>query len=178
MPREQPVCLGWYPGVYFWCLSFIKETYHVSAVNTGYIFSGTAVMFIIGSYLTGSVISRLESKLTTIIGLVSTSVCTGAYNIAPTLTIATAAILAGNLLDAFRYNAHNTLSLQQTEAKGPKMSLHNAVSNLGYSIGSALGTILLISNWQTLGAILTAMSLLAAATIITTVKQPNAISSN
>jgi DHA1 family inner membrane transport protein len=163
-------------GVYFWCLSFIKETYQVSAVNAGYIFSGTAVMFILGSYMTGSVISRLGSRLTTIIGLVSTSVCTVAYNIAPTLTIAIAAILAGNLLDAFRYNAHNTLSLQQTEAKGSMMSLHNAASNLGYSIGSALGAILLISNWQTLGAILTTMSLLAAATIITTVKQPDLIS--
>jgi DHA1 family inner membrane transport protein len=163
-------------GVYFWCLSFIKETYQVSAVNAGYIFSGTAVMFILGSYMTGSVISRLGSRLTTIIGLVSTSVCTVAYNIAPTLTIAIAAILAGNLLDAFRYNAHNTLSLQQTEAKGSMMSLHNAASNLGYSIGSAFGAILLISNWQTLGAILTTMSLLAAATIITTVKQPDLIS--
>ena len=163
-------------GVYFWCLSYIKETYQVSAVNAGYIFSGTAVMFILGSYLTGSVISRLGSRLTTILGLLSTSVCTIAYNIAPTLTIATAAILAGNLLDAFRYNAHNTLSLQQTKAKGSMMSLHNAASNLGYSIGSALGVILLISNWQTLGAILTTMSLLSAATIIVTVKQPDSIS--
>lgn len=163
-------------GVYFWCLSYIKETYQVSAVNAGYIFSGTAVMFIMGSYLTGGVISRLGSRLTTILGLLSTSVCTIAYNIAPTLTIATAAILAGNLLDAFRYNAHNTLSLQQTKAKGSMMSLHNAASNLGYSIGSALGVILLISNWQTLGAILTTMSLLSAATIIVTVKQPDSIS--
>ncbi len=93
-------------------------------------------------------------------------------SIVPTLSIATAAIFVGNLLDAFRYNAHNTLSLQQTKAKGSMMSLHNAASNLGYTIGSALGVILLVTNWQTLGTILTAMSLMAAVTIQTTVQQP------
>lgn len=159
-------------GVYFWCFSFIKETYQASTVLTGYIFTGTAVMFIIGSYLTSTVISKLGSKLTTTLGLLGTSICTVAYNIAPTLSIATAAILVGNLIDAFRYNAHNTLSLQQTKAKGSMMSLHNAASNLGYTIGSALGVILLVTNWQTLGTILTAMSLMAAATIQMTVQQP------
>ncbi len=160
-------------GVYFWCFSFIKETFQISATNTGYIFTGTAVMFITGSYLTGPVISRLGSKRTTIIGLLSTSICTVAYNIAPNILIATVAILLGNLLDSFRYNAHNTLSLQQTTAKGSMMSLHNAASNLGYSIGSALGIVLVMTNWLILGVILTTASLLAAATIILTVKQPN-----
>ena len=160
-------------GVYFWCFSFIKETFQISATNTGYIFTGTAVMFITGSYLTGPVISRLGARRTTIIGLLSTSICTVAYNIAPNILIATVAILLGNLLDSFRYNAHNTLSLQQTSAKGSMMSLHNAASNLGYSIGSALGIVLVMTNWLTLGVILTATSLLAAATIILIVKQPN-----
>lgn len=66
--------------------------------------------------------------------------------ILPSLIIATVAILLGNLLDSFRYNAHNTLSLQQTSAKGSMMSLHNAASNLGYSIGSALGIVLVMTN--------------------------------
>jgi predicted MFS family arabinose efflux permease len=165
-------------GVYFWCFSFLKETFQASTVQTGYIFTGTAVMFITGSYLTSRVLSRLGPRLTVTLGLLGTSICTVAYNIAPTLSIATIAILVGNLLDSFRYNAHNTLSLGQTEAKGSMMSLHNAASNLGYSIGSALGVILLMSNWQTLGTILTAMSLTAAATILAVVKQPDAISEN
>jgi DHA1 family inner membrane transport protein len=153
-------------GLYFWCFSYLKETYQTSTVYTGYIFTGTAIMFITGSYLTSPIISKLGSKLTTTFGLVGTSICTVAYHIAPTLLIAALAILIGNLLDAFRYNAHNTLSLQQTKAKGSMMSLHNAASNLGYTIGGALGAILLVTNWQTLGTILTAMSLLAAATVL------------
>ncbi|MCK5670940.1 MFS transporter [Candidatus Bathyarchaeota archaeon] len=165
-------------GVYFWCFSFIKETYMASTVQTGYIFTGTAVMFITGSYLTAPVIARLGSRTTTTLGLLSTSICTVVYNIAPTLTIATLAILAGNLLDAFRYNAHNTLSLGQTEAKGSMMSLHNAASNLGYTVGSALGVVLLVTSWQTLGLILTAMTLTAAATILAVVKQPESIAEN
>ncbi len=165
-------------GVYFWCFSFIKETYMASTVQTGYIFTGTAVMFITGSYLTAPVIARLGSRTTTTLGLLSTSICTVVYNIAPTLTIATLAILAGNLLDAFRYNAHNTLSLGQTEAKGSMMSLHNAASNLGYTVGSALGVVLLVTSWQTLGLILTAMTLTAAATIVAVVKQPESIAEN
>lgn len=159
-------------GIYFWCFSFIKETFQVGTVQTGYIFTGTAVMFITGSYLTAPVIDRLGSRLTTTLGLLGTSVCTVAYNMAPTLSVATAAILAGNFIDAFRYNAHNNLSLQQTEAKGSMMSLHNAASNLGYTVGSALGVILLVTSWRTLGTILTVMSLLAAATILATVRQP------
>jgi predicted MFS family arabinose efflux permease len=165
-------------GIYFWCFSFIKETYMASTVQTGYIFTGTAVMFITGSYLTAPVIARLGSRTTTTLGLLSTSICTVVYNIAPTLTVATLAILAGNLLDAFRYNAHNTLSLQQTEAKGSMMSLHNAASNLGYTIGSALGVVLLVTDWQTLGTILTVMTLTAAATIVAVVKQPESIAEN
>ena len=160
-------------GVYFWCFSFIKEAFQVSTVQTGYIFTGTAVMFITGSYLTSRVLSKLGPRLTTALGLLGTCVCTLAYNVAPTLSIAIVAILAGNLLDSFRYNAHNTLSLQQTESKGSMMSLHNAASNLGYSIGSALGIVLLVYNWQTLGAILTASSLLGAATILILVKKPD-----
>lgn len=159
-------------GIYFWCFSFIRETFQASTVQTGYIFTGTAVMFITGSYLTSRILSKLGPRLTVTLGLLGTSVCTVAYNIAPTLSIATIAILVGNFLDSFRYNAHNTLSLGQTEAKGSMMSLHNAASNLGYSIGSALGVILLVTNWRTLGTILTAMSLLAAATILTVVQQP------
>ena len=158
-------------GLYFWCFSFIKETFQIGTVQTGYIFTGTAVMFITGSYLTAPVLSKLGSRLTTTLGLLGTSICTVAYNIAPTLSIATVAILAGNLLDAFRYNAHNTLSLQQTKAKGSMMSLHNAASNLGYTVGGALGVILLVTDWQTLGTILTTMSLLASAIIQTTVRQ-------
>jgi len=165
-------------GVYFWCFSFIKEAFQVSTVQTGYIFTGTAVMFITGSYLTSRVLSKLGPRLTTALGLLGTSVCTLAYNVAPTLSIAITAILAGNLLDSFRYNAHNILSLQQTESKGSMMSLHNAASNLGYSIGSALGIVLLVYNWQTLGAILTVSSLLGAATILAVVKQPDAIAEN
>jgi len=157
-------------GVYFWCFSFVKETFQVSTVHTGYIFTGTAVMFITGSYLTSRVLSKLGPRLTTTLGLLGTSICTVAYNVAPSLSIATMAILAGNLLDSFRYNAHNTLSLQQTESKGSMMSLHNAASNLGYSIGSALGIVLLVTNWQTLGTILTASSLIAAITILSAVK--------
>jgi len=157
-------------GLYFWCFSFIKETLQASTVQAGYIFTGTAVTFIIGSYLTSSVISKIGSRLTTTLGLVCTSICTVMYHVSPSLSIATVAILAGNLLDALRYNAHNILSLQQTEAKGSMMSLHSATSSLGYTIGGALGVILLITSWQTLGTILTAMSL--AATIQTTVRQP------
>ena len=160
-------------GLYFWCFSYIRETFQTSTIQTGYIFTGTAVMFITGSYLTTLIISKLGSRLTTILGLLGTSVCTVMYNIAPTLSVATIAILMGNLLDALRYNAHNALSLQQTKSKGSMMSLHNAASNLGYSIGGALGAILLVTNWQTLGAILTAMSLLAAATIQMYVKKPD-----
>lgn len=159
-------------GIYFWCFSFIRETFQASTVQTGYIFTGTAVMFITGSYLTSRILSKLGPRLTVTLGLLGTSVSTVAYNIAPTLSIATIAILVGNLLDSFRYNAHNTLSLGQTGAKGSMMSLHNAASNLGYSIGSALGVILLVTNWRTLGIILTVMSLLAAATILTVVQQP------
>ncbi len=159
-------------GIYFWCFSFIRETFQASTVQTGYIFTGTAVMFITGSYLTSRILSKLGPRLTVTLGLLGTSVSTVAYNIAPTLSIATIAILMGNLLDSFRYNAHNTLSLGQTGAKGSMMSLHNAASNLGYSIGSALGVILLVTNWRTLGIILTVMSLLAAATILTVVQQP------
>jgi len=160
-------------GVYFWCFSFIKEAFQVSTVQTGYIFTGTAIMFISGSYLTSRILSRLGPRLTTALGLLGTSVCTLAYNVAPTLSLAIVAILAGNLLDSFRYNAHNTLSLQQTDSKGSMMSLHNAASNLGYSIGSALGIVLLVYNWQTLGAILTASSLLGAVTILAVVKRPD-----
>jgi len=70
-------------GVYFWCFSFIKETYMASTVQTGYIFTGTAVMFITGSYLTAPVIAKLGSRTTTTLGLLSTSICTVVYNIAP-----------------------------------------------------------------------------------------------
>ena len=160
-------------GLYFWCFSFLRETFQTSTVQTGYIFTGTAVMFITGSYITTPILAKLGPRLTTTLGLLGTSICTVTYNIAPTLSIAIIAILLGNLLDALRYNAHNTLSLQQTQAKGSMMSLHNAASNLGYSIGGALGALLLVTGWQTLGAILTSMSLLAAATIQIYVKKPS-----
>jgi MFS family permease len=71
--------------------------------------------------------------------------------------------------ESFRFNGNNALSLDQApEQKGAMMSLHSAATNLGYSIGSGLGGLILIySNWNMMGITLSAIGVCGSLVILT-----------
>ena len=155
-------------GLYLYCFSFLKEVYSTGTLETGFIYTGTSVFFIFGSYITSRVIFRLKPRTTTAIGMVGLSVATLAYHFMPTISLSVAAIMLGNMLEAFRYNANNALSLDQaSEQRGAMMSLHSAATQLGYSIGAGLGgLILLYSGWSVMGVVFTFIGLLGVLVVL------------
>ncbi|MCW4012988.1 MAG: MFS transporter [Candidatus Bathyarchaeota archaeon] len=151
-------------GLYLYSFSYLKEVYQTSTVTTGLIYSGTAVFFIAGSYMTSVLIERIGSKNITMLGLLGFSVSTFAYHYAPSLGLVIGFIMAGNLLEALRYNGNNALSLEYSGDKaGAVMSLHSAFTQLGYSLGAALGgVILLYADWSLMGLTLPIIGVLGA----------------
>ena len=154
-------------GLYLYSFSYLKEVYQTSTVTTGLIYSGTAVFFIAGSYLTSLLIERIGSKNISILGLLGFSVSTFAYHYTPSLGVSIAFIMIGNLLEALRYNGNNSLSLEYSDEKaGAVMSLHSAFTQLGYSLGAGLGGIILLyADWSLMGIILPIIGILGALVI-------------
>jgi predicted MFS family arabinose efflux permease len=143
-------------GLYLYCFSFLKEVFFTGTIETGLIYTGTAVFFIAGSYITSKLISGLGPRRITAIGLLGISLATLTYHFAPSFLLSVSAIMTGNLLDALRFNGNNALSLDQVpEQKGAMMSLHSASTQLGYAIGAGLGgVILLYGGWSIMGVVL------------------------
>lgn len=158
-------------GIYLYSFSFLKETFLTGTLETGFIYTGTAVFFIAGSFITSRVIGGLGSRKTTTVGLLGLSVATLAYHFMPSLSLSVAAIMLGNILEGFRFNGNNALSLDQANGqRGAMMSLHSAATQLGYSIGAGLGgLILLYSNWSVMGVTMSAIGGIGAL-VINTIK--------
>jgi predicted MFS family arabinose efflux permease len=70
-----------------------------------------------------------------------------------------------HLFAAIQYSISASLSLEQLpEARGSMMSMHTALSFIGYALGTGLGGLVLLnSGWATLGAVLGGLGLVATA---------------
>jgi DHA1 family inner membrane transport protein len=155
-------------GLYLYSFSFLKEVFLTGTLETGFIYTGTALFFILGSYITSRLIGRLGPRKITAFGLLGLSISTLAYHFMPSLRLSVIAILIGNILEALRFNGNNALSLDRAHSqKGAMMSLHSAATQLGYSVGAGLGGLILIySNWSLMGIIMSAISCIGALVII------------
>jgi DHA1 family inner membrane transport protein len=148
-------------GLNLYCFSFLKQAYGTGTIETGIIYTGTAVFYMVGGIVTSRLIPGLGPKRTTIIGVLGISSMTFAYHYVPGVALSVAAIMAGNFMMGFRLNGNNALSLDQSQGQsGAVMSLNFAALQLGYGVGTGLGGfIYAYSGWSLIGIILTVIGL-------------------
>ena len=161
-------------GLYLYSFSFIQENHGASVTTVGLVYTATALFFMPGSLVTGRLVDRYGRKAVTILGVTGFSVFTALYVYAPGLRISAAFILIGHFFDAFRFSAFNSLALELVpQHRGTMMSLSTAGTYLGYSLGAAVGGIILLrSGYMMMVTILAGTGLLAAAVIWLTVEDP------
>ena len=161
-------------GLYLYSFSFIQENHGASVTTVGLVYTATALFFMPGSLVTGRLVDRYGRKAVTLLGVTGFSVFTALYVCAPGLRTSAVFILIGHFFDAFRFSAFNSLALELVpQHRGTMMSLSTAGTYLGYSLGAAVGGIILLrSDYLMMATILAGIGLLAAAVIWLTVEDP------
>jgi predicted MFS family arabinose efflux permease len=86
------------------------------------------------------------------------------YVIVPSMWVSLSMVLFGTAICGLRYNAINSLSLEQVpEHRGSMMSMNSASVNLGMALGAGIGGyFLLVGDWVLMGVLIGALGLLAA----------------
>ena len=161
-------------GLYLYSFSFIQETHGASVTTAGLVFTATALFFMPGSLVTGRLVDRYGRKAITLLGVACFSIFIVLYAYAPDLRTSVAFILVGHFFDALRTSAFNSLALELVpHHRGTMMSLSTAGTYLGYSLGAAVGGLILLrSGYMMMATMLTGAGLLAAAVIWLTVEDP------
>jgi len=154
-------------GLYLYSFSYLQEWHGASVATTGLVYTATALFFMPGSYITGSLVNRFGRKNVATLGVAGFSLFTLLMGAAPSLWVCTAFILVGHFFDAFRFSAFNALILEQSpDHRGTMTSVSSVATNLGYALGTGLGGLLLVATgWRSVIYALGITGLLAAAVL-------------
>jgi predicted MFS family arabinose efflux permease len=157
--RSAVVCLlgsalneaSW-QAIILYGISFMRQVFHASTGFSSMFIIGGALIYTIGSVVSGRIIDRFGRKRTT----VATSVLAGAfitfYFVVPDVWISTALAYIACLFTGVRSSANTSLTLEQTPAyRGTMMSVNTGSWYLGTALGAGLGGLML--HWYDYGAL-------------------------
>jgi MFS family permease len=148
-------------GIYFYSFSFLRERYMIPKGGASLIFSAASVCFFLGSLVSGRFVDRFGRKTATVAGLLLFSLSTVFCTNLPNMWLGVAFTIMGHLFAAIQYSASNSLSLEQVPGfRGSMMSINSAAAYMGYSLGTGVGGLVLLSfGWNILGIALGAMGI-------------------
>jgi predicted MFS family arabinose efflux permease len=150
--RSAVVCLlgtalneACWQAVLLYTISFFRQRFLVSTGFASMIIIGGALIYTIGSVVSGRVIDRFGRKRTT----VSMSVLAGAFTIiylnVPDLWTTIVLTYVACLFTGFRSSANTSLTLEQVPAyRGTMMSANTASWYMGMALGAWLGGVMLL----------------------------------
>lgn len=150
--RSAVVCLlgtalneaSW-QAVVLYTISFFRQIFLVSAGFASIIIIGGALLYTVGSVVSGRIIDRFGRKRST----VATSLLAGAFTIiyhnVPGLWTTIVLAFVACLFTGFRSSANTSLTLEQVPAyRGTMMSAHTASWYIGTALGAWLGGLMLL----------------------------------
>ena len=150
--RSAVVCLlgtalneaSW-QAVVLYTISFFRQIFLVSAGFASIIIIGGALLYTVGSVVSGRIIDRFGRKMST----VATSLLAGAFTIiyhnVPGLWTTIVLAFVACLFTGFRSSANTSLTLEQVPAyRGTMMSAHTASWYIGTALGAWLGGLMLL----------------------------------
>lgn len=160
-------------SIYFFSFTYIREVFMLNRGATSLISSFSSLLFLLGSFFCGAAVDYLGLKAVSTWSLFLALISTFLYINLP-FSLSIASILAGHFFLALQYSANNTLFMEQLpEYRGSMMSLVSSISFLGYSFGTAIGGMLLVSSgWIFFDAVFGALTLSGLAILHFLVERP------
>jgi DHA1 family inner membrane transport protein len=132
-------------AILLYSISFLRQRFLVSAGFASTFIIGGALIYTIGSVVSGRIIDRFGRKRTT----VATSVLAGAFTIifliVSDLWTSIALAYVACLFTGFRSSANTSLTLEQVPAyRGTMMSINSASWYIGTALGAGFGGLMLL----------------------------------
>ena len=145
-------------------ISFYREQYLVPTDWAGYIWSGLALCFTVGSLVTGRLVDRFGRKPLSLVGALLIGVSAVLFTNLPSLSVSILFALLASFFAGLRHSVSNSLSLEQVPGyRGSMMSLNSGSISLGAALGSAIGGLALTyGDYSVLGICLGFLGIVAA----------------
>jgi len=161
-------------AILVYSISFMRQVFGVSMGFASMFIIGGALLYTVGSVVSGRIIDRFGRKMTT----VATSVLAGAFTIiylmVPDLWTSIGLAYVACLFTGFRSSANTSLTLEQVpEYRGTMMSLNSASWYMGTALGAGLGGLMLLwYDYNMLGIALGGAGIAASLLIQLLVRDP------
>jgi len=130
----------------FYSIPFYRQQFFVDKAFTSLIVPGGALVFIVGSVIGGRLVSRFGRKRLTVMGAFLSGVLVLAFINVPSLWLSLVLWFTSGITGSMRNTAYNSLALEQVPGYGgTMMSLSQLSTNVGQTLGSGLGGLLLLA---------------------------------
>jgi len=145
-------------------ISFYREQYLVPTDWAGFIWSGLALCFTLGSLLTGRLVDLFGRKPLSLVGALIVGVSAALFTYLASFVVSIFFALLASFFAGLRHSVSNSLSLEQVpEYRGSMMSLNSGFISLGAAMGSAIGGLALTyGDYSVLGVSLGLLGMVAA----------------
>jgi len=145
-------------------ISFYREQYLVPTDWAGFIWSGLALCFTLGSLLTGRLVDLFGRKPLSLVGALIVGVSAALFTYFASFVVSVFFALLASFFAGLRHSVSNSLSLEQVpEYRGSMMSLNSGFISLGAAMGSAIGGLALTyGDYSVLGVSLGFLGMVAA----------------
>jgi DHA1 family inner membrane transport protein len=150
--RSAVVCLlgtalneaSW-QAVVLYTISFLRQVFLVSAGFASIIIIGGALLYTVGSVVSGRIIDRFGRKRTTVAMSLLAGAFTIIYHNVPDLWTTIVLAFVACLFTGFRSSANTSLTIEQVPAyRGTMMSANTASWYIGTALGAWLGGLMLL----------------------------------
>jgi len=152
-------------AVLIYGISFFRQRFSIPTNYASVIMLAAASCYTVGSLVTGRQISRFGRKTLTVLTSLLAGIFTISYAFVPNLWLSLASNLSAAWFFGMAASSASNLTLEQVpKYRGTMMSVNSVAQSFGSAFGTAVGgTALIISNYETLGTILGALGIIAAA---------------
>ncbi len=132
-------------GIMYYGMSFYRQRFLLPTELAGIIWSGLAFCFAMGSVLSGRLVTRFGRKPSTYLSVLLLGFFTLLYTNVPAFWLSVGFALLISFCSGLTQSAGSSLTIEQVpEFRGSMMSINSAASNLGSTLGTAVGGMALL----------------------------------
>ena len=139
------LAMATWQGILTYNTSFFREWFQISIAEASIFILIGSSLYTVGSIVSGRMVNRLGRKPLAAVSIMAASLFFMVYSYLPTFLISATVVCLGWFLLGVRDTAATSLIIEQLPLyTGIMMSLNRAVTQVGFSVGSGLGGMLLV----------------------------------
>ena len=160
-------------GIVWYFIAFYKDVYSVSTQTVGLIWSANTFVYVVSSLLCGRIISRFGKKRMTAVSSILIGLAIFSLIHVPNFYLAIVMGLMMPFFAAIWSASSNALALGQVpEYRGAMMSINSGSMQLGRTVGSFIGGLMLnVGGYSLMGIIFGLSGLLASILVFSSAKE-------